>query len=199
MKLIVDEKVSLRHKLSLNELLLALFIRNDGIVPEVLTNLLNREVLVLRNKKYYITQHWNEVVDEILCDSSGTVDDEERLRELAKKMRECYPQGKAGDSPYYYRCNVSEVVKKLKKFFLMFGDFSDEEILEATKKYVASFRGDYKRLRLIKYFILKDAVKQGEDGMGHVEQVSDLLTYLENSEGEEEVNNDDYWMMNSRN
>ena len=87
---------------------------------------------------------------------------------------------------YYYRCNKAEVVKKLKKFFEFFGNYSDEDILDATKRYVASFRGDYKRLRLIKYFILKDAVKETEDG-NHVEQISDLLTFVENRESEEEV------------
>jgi hypothetical protein len=119
-------------------------------------------------------------------------------------MRECFPQGKMRDkfgreTPYYYRCNNPEVIKKLKKFFTQFGNYSDEDIISATKRYVASFNGNYAGMRLIKYFILKDAVKQGEEG-SHVEQVSDLLTFLENGESEEEVviNNGD-WLTTSRN
>jgi hypothetical protein len=67
----------------------------------------------------------------------------------------------------------------------------DEDILDATRRYVASFQGNYSGMRLIKYFILKDDVRQGEDG-NHVEQISDLATFLENkeSEGEEGVTNE---------
>ena len=96
-------------------------------------------------------------------------------------------------TPYYYRCNNSEVVKKLKKFFTIFGNVSDEEILDATKRYVASFQGNYTGMRLIKYFILKDDVKPSEDGQGHVEQISDLATFLENKESEEEADTTEGW------
>jgi hypothetical protein len=96
-------------------------------------------------------------------------------------------------TPYYYRCNNGEVVKKLKKFFTIFGNVSDEEILDATKRYVASFQGNYTGMRIIKYFILKDDVKPSEDGQGHVEQISDLATFLENKESEEEVVNNEDW------
>ena len=127
------------------------------------------------------------------------------LLELAKKMRELYPQGKMRDrygrpTPYYYRCNNSEVVKKLKKFFTIFDNVSDEEILDATKRYVASFQGNYTGMRLIKYFILKDDVKPSEDGQGHVEQISDLATFLENKEsGEDGVNTQEDWQRYARN
>jgi hypothetical protein len=48
-------------------------------------------------------------------------------------------------------------------------------------------------MRLIKYFILKDDVKPSEDGTGHVEQISDLATFLENKESEEEEVNNNEW------
>jgi hypothetical protein len=56
-------------------------------------------------------------------------------------------------------------------------------------------------MKLSKYFIIKNPVKQGEDGKGYVEQTSDLMTFLENkeSEGEGVVINDDAWLTNSRN
>ena len=169
--------------------------------------MLEREILVRQSGQYLVTQHWSDVLDEILADSSGVVEkSDDDLLKLAQKMRELYPQGKMTDrfgrpTPYYYRCNNSEVVKKLKKFFTIFGNFSDEEILSATRRYVASFRGNYTGMRLIKYFILKDDVRPSEDGAGHVEQISDLATFLENKESEEEVevNNSDEWLMNMRN
>ena len=199
MKITIDEKVCTKHKLTLEEALMALCIRQIKDVVQVHDNLINREVFVYKDGNTYITQHWSDVLDEIISDSSGNVEKfDEELLKLAKQMRELYPQGKMKDrygrmTPYYYRCNNSEVVKKLKKFFTIFGNKSNEDILDATKRYVASFQGNYTGMRLIKYFILKDDVKPSEDGTGHVEQISDLATFLENKESDEdEVNNDDW-------
>ena len=193
------------------EVLLALAIRAQGST-DVLENMINREILVRPNEKaplvtYLVTQHWSDVLDEIIADSSGKIEkSDEELIQLAQKMRELYPQGNMKDrfgraTPYYYRCNNAEVVKKLKKFFTVFGDVKDNDILDATRRYVASFQGNYTGMRLIKYFILKDDVKPSEDGTGHVEQISDLATFLENkeSEGEEGVTNSDDWLTNTRN
>lgn len=208
MKIVIDEKVCLKHKMTVEEVLLSLFLRMCKTPLQVRENLKNREILVNQgiNNDYYVTQHWSDVLDEILCDSSGGIDSEERLLALAKKMRDAYPEGKMKNrfgqlTPYYYRCNTGEIVKKLKKFFLVYGNVSDDDILDATRRYVASFNGNYNgSLRLLKYFILKDDVKPGEDGAGHVEQVSDLATFLENRESGEEVDsNDDSWLMTSRN
>ena len=204
MKITIDEKVCIKHKMTVQEVLIALIMRM-GNVPDTMENMLNREILV-DTGEYQITQHWSDVLDEILADSSGTVEkSDEELLELAKQMRELYPQGKMKDrygrpTPYYYRCNNSEVVKKLKKFFTIFDNVSDEEILDATKRYVASFQGNYTGMRLIKYFILKDDVKPSEDGQGHVEQISDLATFLENKEsGEDGVNTQEDWQRYARN
>lgn len=194
MKITIDGNICVKHKMTFLEALLTLAIR-QGNIEDVIENMVNREILVKDAGQLKVTQHWSDVLDEILSDSSGSVEkSDEELLELAKQMRELYPQGKMKDrygrpTPYYYRCNNSEVVKKLKKFFTIFGNVSDEEILDATKRYVASFQGNYTGMRLIKYFILKDDVKPSEDGQGHVEQISDLATFLENKESEEEGDN----------
>lgn len=204
MKITIDEKTCLKHKMTVQEVLFALAFRISK--RDTLSNMLAREILVDVGGQMQVTQHWSDVLDEIMADSSGTVEkSDEELLKLAQQMRGLYPQGKMKDrfgrpTPYYYRCNNGEVVKKLKKFFTIFGSVSDEEILDATKRYVASFQGNYTGMRLIKYFILKDDVKPSEDGQGHVEQISDLATFLENKESEEEVvNNSDDWLINSRN
>ena len=208
MKFTIDEKVSLKHKLTIPEVLAALSVRQAKNYEEMIENLFNREVLVQHGDKTLITQHWSDVLDEIICDSSGSYGSDDRLLNLAIAMRECFPKGKMKDrfgreTPYYYRCNNNEVIKKLKKFFTQFGNYSDEEILDATKRYVATnSRNNYANMRLIKYFILKDAVKQGEDGENHVEQVSDLATFLENKEEETSISmatSSDDWLMSSRN
>lgn len=206
MKITIDEKICLKHKMTPVEVLFALAIRSSQSPVGELLNMENREILAKDRDVYKVTQHWSDVLDEILCESSGSIEkSDNELLELAQKMRDLYPQGKMKDrfgriTPYYYRCNNGEVVKKLKKFFTIFGNVSDEEILDATRRYVASFQGNYSNMRLIKYFILKDAIKPSEDGENHVEQVSDLATFLENKESEEEAGTtSDDWLMNSRN
>jgi hypothetical protein len=207
MKFTIDEKVSLKHKLTIPEVLAALSVRQAKNYEEMMENLFNREILVQKGDKTLITQHWSDVLDEIICDSSGSYGSDDRLLNLAIEMRECFPKGKMRDrfgreTPYYYRCNNNEVIKKLKKFFAQFGNYPDEDIIDATKRYVAAnSRNNYANMRLIKYFILKDALKQGEDGNDHVEQISDLATFLENKEEESTkmTSISDDWLMSSRN
>ena len=191
MKIVIDEKACLKHKMTLNEALIALAIRTEKI-EDNLKNMTAREILV-NETHYQITQHWSEVLDEILADSGG-VQDEQRLQELAKKMRDLYPRGSILDkrtgrpTSYIFKSNSKEVERKLKTFFTRYGNFSDEDILDATKRYVASFNGNYQQpgFRLLKYFIWKDDAKQGPNG-NYVESISPLLDFLENKESEEEV------------
>ena len=208
MKLTVDENTCLKHKLTFEEFLVAYTVGAVKDYEGTLHNLLNRQVIVKREGRYYVTQPWGDTMDEIICDSTkGSNRSDEEILALAQKLREVYPEGKmrnqyGGITPYYYRCNNSEVTKALKRFFVQRGNYSDEEIIDATRRYVASFQGQYwqKGMRLLKYFILKDARKQGEDGTNHVEQVSDLETYLCNKDEEVKTSrDDDSWLMSARN
>lgn len=209
MKIVLNEKICLKHNLTLQELLVALAVR-EGKVNEVVNNLVSREVIVERNGEYYITQHWNDVVDEILCDSANNGIDlsDERLLALAKRVQECFPVMKmrnayGQETPFYYRCNKTEIKNKLKKFLTVYGDVPDDDIVDATKRYVATYASKgYVGMRLAKYFIIKEDRKLHADEEIHVEEISDLATFLENKTDEEEttdiVNGDD-WLVNSRN
>ena len=209
MKTVLNEKICLKHNLTLQELLVALAVR-VGKVNEVVNNLVSREVIVERNGEYYITQHWNDVVDEILCDSANNGIDlsDERLLALAKRVQECFPIMKmrnayGQETPFYYRCNKTEIKNKLKKFLTVYGDVPDDDIVDATKRYVATYASKgYVGMRLAKYFIIKEDRKLHADEEIHVEEISDLATFLENKTDEEEtadiVNGDD-WLVNSRN
>lgn len=209
MKTVLNEKICLKYKLTLQELLVALAVRG-GKVNEVVNNLVSREVIVERNGEYYITQHWNDVVDEILCDSANNGIDlsDERLLALAKRVQECFPVMKmrnayGQETPFYYRCNKTEIKNKLKKFLTVYGDVPDDDIVDATKRYVATYASKgYVGMRLAKYFIIKEDRKLHADEEIHVEEISDLATFLENKTDEEEtadiVKGDD-WLVNSRN
>lgn len=199
MKIAIDESVCAKKQLTPQEVMLALSIRMGGW-EETIQNMLNREILVNNGGKYYVTQRWSETIDEIICDSSESPQNDERLLNLAKKMRECFPEGKMPGTPYYYRCNNSEVIKKMKKFFLQYGNYSDEEIIDACKRFVASFNGNYRYLPLVKYFIYKMKDERDEEGNIHKVEHSPLADYLENKEEEDAIiTTSDDWLMSSRN
>lgn len=208
MSIVLDEKQCLKNKLTLQEALIALAVR-AGKMKEAVNNLLAREVIVEHGGEYLITQHWNDVIEGILCDCANTDTDlsDERLLALALKVQECFPKQKMLNgwgqaTPFYFRCNKTEIKNKLKKFLTVYGEVSDDDIIDATKRYVASFASKgYRGMRLAKYFILKDDRKLGADEEVHVEQLSDLATFLENKgseEGEDIIDGDD-WLINSRN
>lgn len=136
------------------------------------------------NRKYNATEKGIALVDELLADSEDNIlIKEDNIKELADKLREIYPEGKMPGTSYYYRCNRADIIRKLKSFFRRYGEYTFEQIIEATQKYVTSFNGNYTYLRLLKYFIWKDEVKDGE-----TLQVSQLADWIENKNSENNIN-----------
>ena len=200
MKITIDEKECLKKDLTLPEMLITVAIKmNSGSYKETLSDLVERQIITFdtESQNYLVTNKWESKINEIITDSTRTVDDESRLMILAKKMRDCYPEGKMPGTAYYYRCNNREVVLKLKKFFAQYGEYSDDEIIDATKRFVASYNGIYKYLPLIKYFIIKNKSVQDEEGKYHIEEVSELASCLENK-GSADLESGE-WLMTSRN
>ncbi len=203
MKFTIDDKACRKHKMTAEEFLIALAVRQADDLKKTLDNLLKREVLVFKDGKYYVTQHWSEVIDEILCDSSGKIEKtDDELLALAIRIQECFPKQKMRDrfgreTAFYYRCNKTEIKGALKRFYenSSYNNVTDDDIIDATKRYVASFNGNYNgKMRLAKYFIWKNDVKPKGDGTGYVEPVSDLETFLENKEeGQRVVTTSDDW------
>lgn len=202
MKLILDEKICNKKKLDLQEVLLLLSIRTSEKFSEVLKGLEEKKAIVKEFGEYVITQHYNDVVDEIIADSSGFIDDEEWLTSLAKDFAQTFPKGKMPNSPYYYRCNTRELVLKFKRFFLLHPEYKPSEqikerIIDAAKRYNREMDFDPKYRTLSKYFISKIKQVLDEEGIVHNEEVSQLATYLEN-EGQEESETQD-WLVHSMN
>lgn len=197
MKTIIDEKVCTKHKMTDQEVLIALAVR-AGKYEQVIQNMLNREILVEDNGQLKVTQHWSDIADEVLCDSGSSVSDD-RLLCLAKKIQDCFPSGYKVDertgTKYYHKSNKVAIKQALKRFISLYGDYPDEDIIDATKRYVASFRGNYKSpFQMANYFVCKDNRSKGGD------ITSPLATFLENKEsGEEEENTSSDWMMNVKN
>lgn len=189
MKITIDEKKCLKYKLTFKEFLVALTIKNLKDPKSVIDTLVNRDVLDIKDDKYVVTDKWSETLDKILTESGGTERTDEEFMEMAKKMRELYPEGKMLGTTYFYRCNNKEVANKLKRFFIQYGDkYTEQDILDATQRFVAAFKGNYKYLPLLKYFISKQKSVEDEDGVSHNIEYSPLADYLENPDS----NNDDW-------
>jgi hypothetical protein len=106
---------------------------------------------------------------------------------------ECFPEGKKEGTCQYWRGNIRDVTLKLQKFFKLYGNkYTDEQLISATQRYVNSFNGRYQFMRVLKYFICKNEKKVDSEGVGYIEEVSDLAAYIEN-EGHEKSLKDD-WM-----
>lgn len=181
MKITINEEVCKKHNLSVEETIGLLFVRLTQNAHKEIDKLINDEKVVndLLTDEILITQRWNDEVDSIILESDDSIPNEEELRELASKMREMFPKGfKIGSAAW--RGNVRELTIRLQKFYKLYGNYKPEEILDATKRYVQSFNGDYTKMRILKYFILKHDPQMDEDGIRHVEDISDLANFLEN-------------------
>lgn len=188
MKYVIDDAVAEKSGLPLPQLLAVMLIKTGNSIEDVFRDLLDKEAIVKtpRYPWYGVTQRWNDICDNILLSSEKTVPTTDELIPIADKLRAIFPEGKKPGTPYYWKCNRREVVLKLKSFFKLYGTtYTEEEILNAARDYVDGFKGDYRFMRLLKYFIWKK-----EDG----EEVSELATCIDNAG---QVNEDDNnWVNN---
>ena len=116
---------------------------------------------------------------------------EESMRELADKLRALFPAGNKPGYKYAWRDSTSCISDRLTKFFLKYPEckkFTDDDIVDATKRYISDFNGDYRYMQLLKYFIWKDKMTGEELVRGRIvgekEMQSQLANYLLNKEDE---------------
>ena len=198
MKIKLDEKTCLKNKLTLQEALIATAV-SMGNYKSVFDNMINRHVLGIMGQS--VDSKWKDTIKNLINS------EDERFEALATKVQECFPKQKmlyanGTASPFYFRCNKTEIKNKLKKFLTIYGEVADEDIIDATKRYVASYAPKgYRGMRLAKYFIMKDDRKLMADDEVHVEEISDLATFLENKTEDtpSDIVDGDDWLMNSRN
>ena len=198
MKITLDEKTCLKNKLTLQEALIATAVGLGGY-DKILNNMILRGIV--NGSHTEVLSDWEGIIKKL------TDNKDSRFEELALQVQTCFPKQKmiypnGLASPFYFRCNKTEIKNKLKKFIEVYGEVSDEDIIDATKRYVASYAPKgYRGMRLAKYFIIKDDRKLSADDEVHVEQLSDLATFLENKveDTPSDIVDGDDWLMNSRN
>jgi hypothetical protein len=195
MRITIDEDACKKAGLSIPEVLMILLIKEGVLIGELIRNMTKRKIIIegkiLDGRDMDIDPAWSDICDKILLSSEDTISKEDRLTKLAKDLMDCYPSGRKGT--YCWKGNVREITLKLQKFFKLYGDkYTDEQLISATQRYVNSFNGNYKFMRILKYFIFKNERKVDSEGIGHIEEVSDLADYIENGDNEKMLKDD--WM-----
>lgn len=197
MKFTIDEDACKKVNLSIPEALMILIVKTGVNLSELLKTMKEKQMLVeehtLMGNSLLVTQRWNDLCESALLSADDTIPKGDRLNKLAKALMEIFPEGKKDGTSQYWRGNTRDVTLKLQKFFKLYGNkYTDEQIISATQRYVTSHNGSYQYMRVLKYFICKNEKKADSEGVGYVEEVSDLAAYIENA-GHEETLKDD-WM-----
>jgi hypothetical protein len=190
MKYTIDTTVLQKNNITLEEFLWLFLNRKDVNVNQLTNSLVNKGIAdksILDSAKLVLSDKSTTLISSVLIDSDKSVENKDKeFEELGKKMQELYPKGRKSGTTYYWRGSLIEITKKLKTLVVKYKiDLDKDKILEATKSYVQSFNGDYTKMRLLKYFILKTE----KDADGNIKITSDLMTLIENS-GQENIDND---------
>lgn len=193
MNISINEEVLSKWNLSLQEFLFLLFNMKEGDVNNCISSLIKKgwvDQNLFDSTKVVISNNRKEDITTILVDSEK-VETKFEFEELADKLREVFPKGKKPGTTYMWRDTTAVIAKKLKILVTKYNcKFTEEQAIKATKAYVNSFGGNYKYMQLLKYFILKTPT----NASGDVELRSDFMSYVDNSEHEEQLRED--WMSN---
>lgn len=217
MTISLNKEACSKNGITLGEALLLLSIANKANLEEAKQALIKKGFITADRDNLFqqigwrLTNKGTEVIDSVIIDSDKKQEPNERLTQLATKLKEIFPKGKKDGTNYYWADGIALIVRRLKLFFKKynsslnkmfeeelfseevptmtiedFNKFIDDRIIHAATKYVESFNGNYQYMRLLKYFIFKEKV----GAAGEVEGDSELISYMENAGQEENLKND---------
>lgn len=193
MRLTVDQSILDKHGLTIEEFMI-LYLSINSIDIKKYTESIIAKGLADKNLfsegSIVVSDKIKDLISTIAIDSDKSViDKDSEFIELANELRELYPAGRKEGTTYMWRGTTAEIAKKLKTLVVKYKySFTREQVLKATKDYINSFNGNYKKMRLLKYFILKSE----KDADDNINVISELMTLIEN-EGHTEAQRDD-WM-----
>lgn len=186
MTITVADKILDKYNLSIEEFLILYICSKEYDIKELIDTIIAKGYA---DKNLYnpntaiVSNNVKEIISSVIIDSDkAVIDKEEDYLKVAKKMQEIFPKGRKEGTTYAWRDCTAVIAKKLKTLVVKFDfKFTEEEALNATKKYVESFNGNYKFMQLLKYFILKNDTTTGDIK-------SEFMSLIENADIE--LNND---------
>lgn len=181
MKLTIDQTILDKYNISIGEFMLLYLSANSIDIKECIESIIKKNLAgrnLFSENNVVVSDKVKDLITTIIIDSDkNVIDKDSEFLELANEMRELYPKGKKEGTTYLWRGTTAEVAKKLKTLVVKYGySFSKEQVLKATKEYVNSFNGNYKRMRLLKYFVLKSE----KDADDNINIISELMSLIEN-------------------
>lgn len=190
MEMNINEDVLKDNQLELSDFLVLLTIKDNYDIVRIMKKL-NQDSLILFNQAknaFFISDKGLKLIDSVLEVKQKEEQNCNDLRELATTLKSLFPKGiKPGTNTPWTEA-VPLIMKRLEKFFEKFGEQPYDKVIEATKKYIDSFNGDYRMMRVLSYFIMKNITNSD----GEKEIKTDLLTAIENLDDYEEQRNEDW-------
>ena len=178
----ISEDVCKKNGIKTEELLAVLLVKTGADIPALFRSLEERNVLVKDIfGGWLVTQRWDDIASTVLLDSDKDRQSPERVEKLAMELADIFPKGKKEGTCHYFKGNKKDNMLRLKKFFKLYGQYTDEQILDAARRYVSSFNGNYTYMRILKYFIWKDEIRHDSEGKGYIDETSDLANWIENA------------------
>lgn len=179
MKTIIDKETIEKNGLSLDEFILIMLVGNEIDIEGAEVSLKLKGLIIDdKDAKYgvVLTRKACRLYEDIVMEASNMLDEPIKYEKLAEKLIDIYPKGMK-DSTYQWADGPLLVARRLQMFELKYGKYKDEDIINATQKYVDIMFGK-PEMRLLKYFIFKEK----PNGMGENESSSDLYTMIVNRE-----------------
>ena len=182
-----------KNNITIAEALLLVAIHNNADLDLAKEELIKKGYItaerddLFRQIGWRLTNKGTEVIDIVIADSDKKQEPNDRLINLATKLKEIFPKGKKEGTNLYWAEGVALIVRRLKLFFKKYGsDYDDDDIIKAAESYVRSFNGNYQYMKTLKYFIFKEKIGANRE----VEGESDLISYIENAGQEENLRNE---------
>lgn len=183
-KEIENEGISINSFLYVLSVYLERIITNDDIQNALSKRLITYSSSGLDGQplNVRITEEGVKLIDRILINSEfkAKPEDNTKYDKIAEAIIPLFPKGmkKVGSKEYPWRESKAVIAHRLKLMVKKFtADFTFEEAVDATKRYIESFHGDYTTMRTMPYFLWK---KDNETGMF----TSDFLRFIENKDAE---------------
>ena len=186
MTISLNDKVIKKSGLSIGEVLLMIAIQNNVDFEEAEKELTSKGLISTSYDpethlpaSLFVTNKGNGLLAGIILDSDKDVGSQEfsqRIEALVPQLQAIFPEGKNFNNQYW-RGNKTDIKRKLQTFFKKYGnDYTDEQIINATKSYVSGFNSIYQYMRLLQYFIWKEEIKDGVKV-----PISELANHIENA------------------
>lgn len=188
MTICLNKQIIDQYNMTIDEVLLMIVLENNVNLDEAQKVLISKGYITVNRNELFLPIGWRltnvgkDMLNGIIVDSDKHQEPQDKLTELATKLKAIFPKGKKDGTNYYWSDGVPLVIRRLKLFFKKYGnDFTNEQIIQATEKYVEGFNGSYQYMRLLKYFIFKEKVGAN----GEIEGDSELINYIENADDED--------------